>query len=155
NHDLRIQSAASCRWTKGDGSRRLAESAGIEPARPFGLVALAPRCLAARLTLRDQASTKTSGVHGANRTRSLRLRTPPLWSIELRGREDKAYGARSRLRTCGLRLRKPALCSAELWVEFAPTSRVATMIGECGSPQASGMRSSGSAGHGRGSRRVS
>src|SRR5262245_35766357 len=26
------------------------------------------------------------GVHGAIRTRSLRLRTPPLWSIELRGR---------------------------------------------------------------------
>ena len=31
----------------------MAESAGVEPARPFGLVALAPRCLAARPTLRS------------------------------------------------------------------------------------------------------
>jgi hypothetical protein len=31
----------------------LAESAGIEPARPFGLVALAPRCLATRPTLQS------------------------------------------------------------------------------------------------------
>ena len=30
----------------------LAESAGVEPARPEGLVALAPRCLAAQPTLR-------------------------------------------------------------------------------------------------------
>src|SRR5436190_21485592 len=30
----------------------LAESAGVEPARPEGLAALAPRCLAARPTLR-------------------------------------------------------------------------------------------------------
>src|ERR1043166_7068359 len=32
----------------------LAESAGVEPARPFGLVALAPRCLAARPTPRSR-----------------------------------------------------------------------------------------------------
>ena len=31
----------------------MAESAGVEPAQPFGLVALAPRCLAARPTLRS------------------------------------------------------------------------------------------------------
>ena len=31
---------------------KVAESAGVEPARPEGLVALAPRCLAARPTLR-------------------------------------------------------------------------------------------------------
>ena len=30
----------------------MAESAGVEPARPEGLAALAPRCLAARPTLR-------------------------------------------------------------------------------------------------------
>ena len=30
----------------------VAESAGVEPARPEGLAALAPRCLAARPTLR-------------------------------------------------------------------------------------------------------
>lgn len=33
-------------------AREVAESAGVEPARPEGLVALAPRCLAARPTLR-------------------------------------------------------------------------------------------------------
>ena len=34
----------------------VAESAGVEPARPFGLVALAPRCLAARPTLRSPSA---------------------------------------------------------------------------------------------------
>jgi hypothetical protein len=37
----------------------LAESAGVEPAQPFGLVALAPRCLAARPTLLSLAIART------------------------------------------------------------------------------------------------
>jgi hypothetical protein len=41
-------------------ARELAESAGVEPARPEGLVALAPRCLAARPTLRIWWSQKDS-----------------------------------------------------------------------------------------------
>ena len=36
----------------------MVESAGVEPARPEGLVALAPRCLAARPTLRDVRSPR-------------------------------------------------------------------------------------------------
>jgi hypothetical protein len=36
-------------WTRVD--HRLAEGAGVEPARPEGLAALAVRCLAARPTL--------------------------------------------------------------------------------------------------------
>jgi hypothetical protein len=80
----------------------VAESAGVEPARPFGLVALAPRCLAARPTLRSPrvanpalsppsyegillraarfagaGPAKQDGWGGRDRTCSLRSQNPP------------------------------------------------------------------------------
>src|SRR6266852_5844056 len=109
----------------------MAESAGVEPARPEGLAALAVRCLAARPTLRkilgcharasghhcsnirvprlldrppSRAMTGNGGVHGAIRTRNLRLRTPLLWSVELRGREDAKVALAAGLKPAASRL---------------------------------------------------
>ena len=61
---------------------RLADGAGVEPARPEGLDALAPRFLAARPTIRY---VKARGALGVNRTPNLPFRRRPLSSVELRG----------------------------------------------------------------------
>ena len=45
------------------GQKKLVESAGVEPARPEGLAALAPRCLAARPTLRAVTLVKTTSTN--------------------------------------------------------------------------------------------
>src|SRR5262245_18691025 len=62
---------------------RVADGAGVEPARPKGLDALAPRCLTARPTIR------TCGFPwralGVNRTPDPPFRRRPLSSAELRG----------------------------------------------------------------------
>ena len=81
--------------------RRVQES---NLARPEGLVALAPRCLAARPTLRCSSQR---GVHGAIRTRNRGRRRPLLSSIELGGHYDGALG---RTRTCTRRVRSSMLC---------------------------------------------
>src|SRR5579862_2533677 len=59
---------------------KLAESAGIEPARPFGLVALASRCLAVRPTLRRNWSPRRESNAQPEASDASAL------SIELRGR---------------------------------------------------------------------
>jgi hypothetical protein len=84
----------------------LAESAGVEPARPEGLAALALRCLAARPTLLSRRVATHDGVHGAIRTRNLGHRKPPLWSVELRGRWVPSAG----LEPARTRGRSSALC---------------------------------------------
>src|SRR5262245_60298113 len=111
----------------------MAESAGIEPAQPFGLVAIAARCLAARPTPREhnmsppsrcfapcdasakagpaESLAKAGGVHGAIRTRSLRLRTPPLSPLSY---VDKP-GSRSRIRTCIAAFRAPHPAVRRSW----------------------------------------
>lgn len=69
-------------------ARELAESAGVEPARPEGLVALAPRCLAARPTL-------LIGDPGKIRTCDRRFRKPMRSPL----RYGTSSGAPSRIRT--------------------------------------------------------
>src|SRR5206468_9843374 len=57
------------------------------PTRRSRRVSTAVPCRSANSPLVDMPLSKCrNGVHDAIRTRSLRLRTPPLWSIELRGR---------------------------------------------------------------------
>jgi hypothetical protein len=115
-------------WVEASGSafelrprranENVAESAGVEPARPEGLAALAPRCLAARPTLHVwvlelsaglepaqsrsrnpalfQLSYESIGVAGGTRTR--------MCSLCRRGRSRSGHrnmiGSRSRIRTC-------------------------------------------------------
>ncbi len=106
-------------------TRRLAESAGVEPARPEGLVALAPRCLAARPTLRIEAGphdrTRTcildirnvvlirlsyvgTGASDGIRTRVAALRAESCPARRQRHARLRRVGSRRRIRTCLRRL---------------------------------------------------
>jgi hypothetical protein len=78
----------------------LAESAGVEPARPFGLVALAPRCLAARPTLQVEPS---AGFEPA----LARGRNPALYPLSYEGMTPTPIGWGGRSRTCSLRSQNP------------------------------------------------
>ena len=82
----------------------LAESAGVEPARPFGLVALAPRCLAARPTLREPGALLRQGFggHPAFRVVDPAKRAARSRMVGEAGIEPAA---------CGIRIRRAANCA--------------------------------------------
>ena len=80
----------------------MAESAGVEPARPFGLVALAPRCLAARPTLQVEPP---AGFEPA----LARGRNPALYPLSYEGTLVGEAGLEPA--ACGVRIRRAANCA--------------------------------------------